>query len=135
MRSHLRALIPVAALAVGGVLLSTAPANAAASDCKANYVCVFEHTSWDGRSISQAVDSGTKWNIGSGLNDKTSSVINNTDKTVILYQDYNGGGLSTIIYPHSSRSDLYNVNIFNPDGSYHHTGTFNDRASSFKLVG
>ncbi|MFD8723501.1 peptidase inhibitor family I36 protein [Streptomyces sp. NPDC059629] len=132
-------LLPAAALAVGGALVSTAPANAAASACPSGQLCLFSNTDFggqmsilpkNGNQPSVANLANYKYPYGSGVNDTASSLVNNTGTVTFLYEDINHGGKYVGVADGEFLSNLNSVRIYNANGTFFGYNTFNDRTSS-----
>ncbi|MER5796026.1 peptidase inhibitor family I36 protein [Streptomyces sp. NPDC001980] len=139
MKIRALTLVPAVALAIGGALVSTAPANAAASACPSGQMCLFSNTNFGGQmfivpkkgnqpSVANLKD--YKYPNGSGVNDTASSLVNNTGTVTFIYQDINHGGKYVGVSNGESLSNLDSVRIYNADGMFFGYNTFNDRISS-----
>ncbi|MEU1181128.1 peptidase inhibitor family I36 protein [Streptomyces sp. NPDC005820] len=93
-----RAAVPAAMTAAlaGGTLAAAPSASAAESDCPAAMVCVFQDIYFQGRMVGQT--DPYRSNIGDYMNDRTSSIVNRTDRDICFYQniDYQGDMLMWI---------------------------------------
>lgn len=132
MRIRVLAGVAATALVTAGVLVgSGAPANAAASDCGSNGICLFQDTYYGGRMLDITRIGACIENLkGWEFNDITSSVINNSSTTIRLYQDTNHGGKYVRLLPGERIANLSSIVIYNNDGSWFGVNTFNDRTSS-----
>ncbi|MEU1752805.1 peptidase inhibitor family I36 protein [Micromonospora matsumotoense] len=89
--SRLLALPAVVVIAVAGGSLVAAPAaSAAPGDCPDRYVCIFQDTNYTGRMVGYYQGVWTP-NVGDYMNDRTSSIINNTDEMYLFFRDSNYG--------------------------------------------
>jgi Peptidase inhibitor family I36 len=81
-----RVAVPAAmtAAVVGGSLVTAPSASAAASDCPANMACIFQEVNFQGRMLGDPDGTG---NVGDYMNDRTSSIVNNTNNTFCFYAD------------------------------------------------
>ncbi|MFI9332186.1 peptidase inhibitor family I36 protein [Kitasatospora sp. NPDC052868] len=134
MRSRAFSVLLATAALVGGVTLGATPAQAAGEDCPSDFVCLYEDTGYNGlrhdfRGRLGAIQLNAVLN---GMaNDRTSSIVNNTNLVERFYQNYDQGGKYIKLYPGWAAADLRRVTIYNADGSYFGVNTFNDRISSF----
>ncbi|KUN86448.1 peptidase inhibitor family I36 protein [Streptomyces griseoruber] len=114
-----RAAVPAAMTAAlaGGALAAAPSASAAASDCPAAMVCIFQNVNFTGRWIGQT--DPYRSNVGDYMNDRTSSIVNRTDRDICFYQDADYGGDMLMWIPARSAADVL------VEGA-------NDRISSFK---
>lgn len=103
--------------AIAGGSLTVAPsASAAESDCPST-VCLFENLGYSGRWVGFPSETA---NVGDYINDRTSSVVNRSDRIVCFFKDANyQGDLVFVIPPNTS---TYYVG----DGA-------NDRITSFRF--
>ncbi|MFJ9562777.1 peptidase inhibitor family I36 protein [Streptomyces fuscichromogenes] len=86
------------AAAIVGVSLTAAPsASATSSDCPSNYICAFENENFTGRMVG---NTGNVSNIGDYMNDRTTSIVNNTDRVVCFYDNADYDGSLTDANPH-----------------------------------
>ncbi|AWW43551.1 peptidase inhibitor family I36 protein [Streptomyces cadmiisoli] len=127
-------LASTVALAVGGALMSAGQASAAAENCRTGYFCIYLNGNWQGEmaTYSSTCVSAIQGTLpGQYLNDHTSSVANKTTKNLKLYEHTNFGG-RYINVPAQSIIDLTkNVTVYHNNGTWSHTGPFNDVLSSF----
>ncbi|WP_327180410.1 peptidase inhibitor family I36 protein (plasmid) [Streptomyces sp. NBC_01335] len=65
---------------------SATSASAASSDCKSGWVCLWDYPGYDGAAWSAANGPGT-YAVGSNVQDKVSSVWNNSTHTVYLVSE------------------------------------------------
>ncbi|GAB7192065.1 hypothetical protein NUM3379_27740 [Kineococcus sp. NUM-3379] len=107
VRKVTAALIPAAA--VVAAVLPAAPASAHYSQCPPGKMCLWEHTGYEGRF--QAFD-GTSHNIGSHMNDRTTSIWNRTNQRVSVYLD---SGFGTCLLSLAPGSSVYNLNSWHND--------------------
>ncbi|MEO3813494.1 peptidase inhibitor family I36 protein [Sphaerisporangium sp. B11E5] len=133
MRSRLLNLVSAAALAVGGVLLPAAPANAAPDDCFHKFACFYKNFEYTFKELTRD-NATTCENLDKPINDTMSSVINYTDMTLVLYQHYNWLGKYVLVPTGGGFSRLDYVPIYNQDNSFYGYNTFNDRVSSFCIL-
>ncbi|WP_262064328.1 peptidase inhibitor family I36 protein [Streptomyces sp. STR69] len=88
-----RAAAPAAVLAAiaGSSLVAAPPASAANTDCPDFYICIFENSNYTGRwiGVHQGYDNP---NVGDFMNDRTTSIINNTNEDYRLFVDSNYRG-------------------------------------------
>ncbi|MGW2279943.1 peptidase inhibitor family I36 protein [Streptomyces sp. NPDC001770] len=129
-------LAALVASTVAGMVLLSAPATAAASECPSFSACLFNGTEFANMTVSVGIDftASNCAQMSPLHNDQTSAAVNNTDWTLVLYQDYSGGGKYITLAPHTSLNRLDNVLIFNSNGSVFGWNTFNDRTSSYCLL-
>jgi hypothetical protein len=83
-----RALLSGAVLAGALVTLDAPAAQAHYSQCPSGHFCVWQHSSYEGRFFS---NSTSTLNVGSYMNDRTTSVWNRSDRTVCMYRHENYG--------------------------------------------
>ncbi|WP_133917500.1 peptidase inhibitor family I36 protein [Streptomyces sp. NBC_00582] len=114
-----RAAVPAAMTAAlaGGALAVAPAASAAQSDCPAAMVCIFQNVNFEGRYIGQT--DPYRPNVGDYMNDRTSSIVNRTDRDICFYQDADYRGDMLMWVPARSAADVL------VEGA-------NDRISSFK---
>ena len=105
----------MAAAVVGGSLVAAPAASAAPGDCPDNYVCIFQHANYEGRWIGNLVGHDRP-NVGDYMNDRTTSIINNTNDWIIFFDRANYGGASEAV---RDRSQVPSVRM-------------NDRISSWR---
>jgi len=74
------------AMAAGFMVSSSGSASAASSDCKSGWVCLWDYPGYDGAAWSAASGSGL-YSVGSNVQNKVSSVWNNSGYTVYLYSE------------------------------------------------
>lgn len=114
-----RVAAPAVALAaiVGGGLAAAPTASAANTDCPDFYICIFENSNYTGRwiGVHQGYDNP---NVGDFMNDRTTSIINNTNEQYRLFTDSNYRGS---VFVSGYRTQVSNVG---PD--------WNDRITSFR---
>lgn len=94
----------VTGLAATALLAGPTPAQAAFSDCRLGYVCLWQHNSYNGRIFMVRMDENIP-NIGSyaDMNDRTTSIWNRTTRNVEFFQDSNYRGYLFTFGPfHSS---------------------------------
>jgi hypothetical protein len=104
--------VTAASAIVGGT-----PASANPNDCPNGYVCVWGDSNYEGRFIF--VPGNHRANVGSFMNDLTTSLWNRTGSRVCFYDDAGYGGPI--------------LAIVNPGGSRPNVGpTANDRISSWR---
>jgi hypothetical protein len=83
----------VAAACTTAALVSATPAQAKAAawaECYSGYVCLYGDINGEGRYSNVA--GPTNANVGSRMNDLTSSIWNRTSYTVCFYNDINASG-------------------------------------------
>ncbi|WP_405768316.1 peptidase inhibitor family I36 protein [Streptomyces sp. NBC_01538] len=90
-----RLAVPAAMATVmaGGGLAAAPAASAAASDCPDHYVCIFQNVDYGGRWIGN-LEGHNRPNVGDYMNDRASSIINNTNYSITFYEHANYGGAS-----------------------------------------
>ncbi|WP_221355795.1 peptidase inhibitor family I36 protein [Streptomyces beigongshangae] len=132
-------VLPVTVLAVGGALLAAAPANAAASQCPAGKVCIFQDSNFGGEvwvadTVCRSDLSEDYPGNYPNVNDSASSIVNNTSKTIRLFENTGFAGRYVFVPANGSIADLKqrNLTVYHNDGSiFANPGEFNDVASSF----
>lgn len=93
-------------------------AAASFNDCPDGWVCIWEHTNYEGRML-QFQDRGYWQDLSVyNFNDKTSSWRNRINQDARLSEHSGGGGALLCMQPNSSSSGV---------------GQFNDKASSIRL--
>lgn len=90
-----RVAVPAAVMAAiaGGTLASAPSASAAPGDCPDHYVCIFQHANYEGRWIGN-LQGHDRPNVGDYMNDRASSIINNTNYWIRFYEHAGYGGAS-----------------------------------------
>ncbi|WP_242895166.1 peptidase inhibitor family I36 protein [Actinomadura litoris] len=83
-----------AACAAGTTVGTTGIANADWRDCPNGSVCVWEHSNYNGRFLSGGTTVG---NVGSAINDKTTSLWNRTGTVVCFFEHTNSGGRAVYV--------------------------------------
>ncbi|WP_416976361.1 peptidase inhibitor family I36 protein [Streptomyces sp. T028] len=114
-----RVAVPVAmAAAVTGGTVAVAPtAGAASGDCPAAMVCIFQNANFGGIWIGQT--DPYRPNVGDLMNDRTSSIVNWTNRDICFYQNADYGGEMLTWVPAGKATEWVGDNN-------------NDRISSFK---
>jgi hypothetical protein len=85
--SRLHRLLLSAAVLAGALVTLNAPAaQAHYSQCPSGHFCVWQHSSYEGRFFSSDRDTP---NVGSYMNDRTTSVWNRSNRTVCMYRNQN----------------------------------------------
>ncbi|TXC95094.1 peptidase inhibitor family I36 protein [Streptomyces sp. ISID311] len=130
MRSRTLSLTLGAAVLVGGGIFGVTPAQAAEPQCPKGALCLYEDIDFKKAKQEAWLSAGTRYHDLGQINDWVSSIANNTEFVVRVYQDKNEKGKYIKLYPGDALSDLRSVVIYNADGSYFGVNTFNDRASS-----
>jgi Peptidase inhibitor family I36 len=95
---------------VGGSLVAAPSASAAISDCPTNMVCVFQDDFFGGRMVG---NTGDVSNVGDYMNDRTSSLVNDTWSHVCFYADVNYQG--ELLFRISPNTDIAGVGDDNND--------------------
>ncbi|MGW4233356.1 peptidase inhibitor family I36 protein [Streptomyces sp. NPDC004980] len=91
IRRRLARTLLAASVMVGALTaLNAGTAQAHYSQCQAGQFCIWENSSYQGLFASSQYD---KPNVGSAMNDRTTSFWNRTDHTVCMYQDSNFAGI------------------------------------------
>lgn len=104
---RLAAPVTLATVMMGGIM-AVAPSSAMADsrDCPGNYVCVWGDTNYTGRFIFQPGGQDHP-DIGSSMNDLTSSLWNRSGSRVCFYADTNyHGSLLLIVTAGGSRANV-----------------------------
>ncbi|WP_158239693.1 peptidase inhibitor family I36 protein [Streptomyces carminius] len=115
IRSRLHRVLLSAAVLAGALGALNAPAaQAHYSECPKGHFCVWQNNGYEGRFFSSPHDVP---NIGSYMNDRTTSVWNRTDHTVCMYRDQNYG---------------YPMGCYGSGGSVSALPIHNDELTSFK---
>jgi len=132
----------IASLAVAGAAVIAPHEANAAYLCGQGQICLYQNINETG---SVAVEprlnpdspgfnpngisnfQNSHYTNGQSLNDSVSSVENNSDYDLVLFENADYGGNSVIIAPHQT-VNLTSVGIFEPGGVV--SGDFNDEASS-----
>ncbi|MFC9946821.1 peptidase inhibitor family I36 protein [Streptomyces pratensis] len=95
----------LAAVAIGA--LGAQPAAADSSECRPDWFCLWQDSSYQGRMLSSPAQNVS--NIGDYMNDRTTSYWNRTDQWITVYYDsgYRGclfaippGGSDNAVDPH-----------------------------------
>ncbi|MFJ2261538.1 peptidase inhibitor family I36 protein [Streptomyces sp. NPDC087844] len=90
IRRRLARTLMTASVLVGALAtLNAGTAQAGSSQCKAGQFCIWENSSYQGMFASSQYD---KSNVGSAMNDRTTSFWNRTDHTVCMYENSNFQG-------------------------------------------
>ncbi|MCW2504453.1 MAG: Peptidase inhibitor family [Actinomycetia bacterium] len=101
-----------AAAALGAATMTVTSANAATVTCGGNEVCLFGDGGFNGTKVARQNTVGSfPMNVG-GLDDRTSSIWNNSNNPVAVYQDPQldrNDGACAIVRPHTQ---LRNVGSF-----------------------
>ncbi|MER5199766.1 peptidase inhibitor family I36 protein [Streptomyces sp. NPDC002755] len=116
IRRRLARTLVTASVLVGALAtLNAGTAQADFSQCKAGQFCIWEHSSYQGMFASSQYD---KPNVGSAMNDRTTSFWNRTDHLVCLCEHGNFQGVPfACVFPNSSSAAME---------------SFNDRLTGFK---
>ncbi|MEX3102946.1 peptidase inhibitor family I36 protein [Streptomyces sp. ST1020] len=93
----------------GGSLVSAPAASAAPGDCPDNYVCIFQNVNYEGRWIGN-LRGHDRPNVGDYMNDRASSIINNTNDPIKFYEHSGYRGASFWMYPRVQLPRLYEWN-------------------------
>lgn len=88
-RSRLRRVLLSATLLAGALVTLNAPgAQAHYSQCPSGHFCIWQHSSYEGRFFSSDRDTP---NVGSYMNDRTTSYWNRSGRDVCLFRHQNYG--------------------------------------------
>jgi hypothetical protein len=85
-KTLLAGVLAGACLTAATVVAGGTPASADAKDCPDEYVCVWGDVNFTGRYIAQ-VGTLDRPDIGSYMNDLTTSAWNRSDSTICFYED------------------------------------------------
>ncbi|MEU9337339.1 peptidase inhibitor family I36 protein [Streptomyces sp. NPDC048290] len=103
-KSTVASVIAGACLTTAVVLTGATPASADYRDCPGNSVCVWDNSNYDGAFVVGGVNLA---NVGSTMNDRTTSIWNRTGSQICFYQHSNyGGELLAIVAPGDSRPNV-----------------------------
>ncbi|WP_328497912.1 peptidase inhibitor family I36 protein [Streptomyces sp. NBC_00414] len=142
IKSRIGAVVLATTVVSGGALALASPVSAAYT-CADNQVCLYKNSDFtgsvyvlpkvtlsSGATIFCARDlSASKYSDGSSVSDTVSSVVNNSNSVLFLYENKNSGGKHMGIAGGYRLWNLDNVQVF--DSSGHETReSFNDRAST-----
>jgi hypothetical protein len=104
LNRRMKIAVAVAAVSVVATTASTATfAQAAGVSCGNKEVCFFKDTGLNGQKIARSADLGFAFNVDP-LNDRVSSIWNNSNYRVAVYQDpqqNRNNGKCAIIGPHT----------------------------------
>ncbi|MFF5157762.1 peptidase inhibitor family I36 protein [Streptomyces sp. NPDC000348] len=110
-----RVLLSAAVLAGALATLDAPAAHAHYSQCPSGHFCVWQHSSYEGRFFSSDRDTP---NVGSHMNDRTTSFWNRSSRVVCLYRHENYG---------------YDLGCYAPGASSAALQIHNDQLTSFRF--
>jgi hypothetical protein len=98
-----------AAAALGAGTMTVTSANAATVSCGGNEICLFQNTGFTGTKIARENTVGSFPDNVNPLNDRVSSIWNNSNQPAAVYQDpqlNRNNGACAIVRPHTQLRDI-----------------------------